>query len=201
MLSFYDWYADLSVALPPVFDDQTDVPKFGDWWDASYPTLWARHPDIGSISAAPVGFQVHEMLAWVTRERGNSAHRAAEAVYGGSENALRHALIVLTAGSALSEHENSGGATPARARRAGSAAILGSGDAPGSRTAGGDPRRPALTDRRHRAAHRRQEAATKGRGRIRFPPSTTGLWTPQRGRRSLLGWPTEHRPWTGRPTA
>ena len=36
MLSFYDWYADLPVASPQVFGDQTDVPESGDWWDAGY---------------------------------------------------------------------------------------------------------------------------------------------------------------------
>ncbi|MGW3446574.1 nitrate reductase subunit alpha [Streptomyces sp. NPDC001076] len=36
MLSFYDWYADLPVASPQVFGDQTDVPESGDWWDAAY---------------------------------------------------------------------------------------------------------------------------------------------------------------------
>src|SRR6185503_6963995 len=36
MLSFYDWYADLPVASPQVFGDQTDVPESADWWDASY---------------------------------------------------------------------------------------------------------------------------------------------------------------------
>ena len=30
MLSFYDWYADLPVASPQVFGDQTDVPESGD---------------------------------------------------------------------------------------------------------------------------------------------------------------------------
>ena len=40
MLSFYDWYADLPVASPQVFGDQTDVPESGDWWDASYLVLW-----------------------------------------------------------------------------------------------------------------------------------------------------------------
>ena len=39
MLSFYDWYADLPVASPQVFGDQTDVPESGDWWDASYLVL------------------------------------------------------------------------------------------------------------------------------------------------------------------
>src|SRR5690606_13581347 len=36
MTSFYDWYADLPVASPQVFGDQTDVPESGDWWDAAY---------------------------------------------------------------------------------------------------------------------------------------------------------------------
>ena len=35
MLSFHDWHADLPVASPQVFDDPTDVPESGDWWDAS----------------------------------------------------------------------------------------------------------------------------------------------------------------------
>lgn len=38
MTSFYDWYADLPVASPQVFGDQTDVPESGDWWDAAYLT-------------------------------------------------------------------------------------------------------------------------------------------------------------------
>ncbi|PWI12725.1 hypothetical protein DI272_43235, partial [Streptomyces sp. Act143] len=40
MLSFYDWYADLPVASPQVFGDQTDVPESGDWWDAAYLMMW-----------------------------------------------------------------------------------------------------------------------------------------------------------------
>src|SRR5262249_43777289 len=36
MLSFYDWYADLPVASPQMFGDQTDVPESGDWFDAGY---------------------------------------------------------------------------------------------------------------------------------------------------------------------
>ncbi len=31
MTSFYDWYADLPVASPQVFGDQTDAPESGDW--------------------------------------------------------------------------------------------------------------------------------------------------------------------------
>ena len=38
MLSFYDWYADLPVASPQVFGDQTDVPESGD----TTTTFWPR---------------------------------------------------------------------------------------------------------------------------------------------------------------
>jgi nitrate reductase alpha subunit len=43
MLSFYDWYADLPVASPQVFGDQTDVPEAGDWWDAGYLVMWGSN--------------------------------------------------------------------------------------------------------------------------------------------------------------
>ncbi|MGI5121084.1 nitrate reductase subunit alpha [Marinactinospora thermotolerans] len=43
MLSFYDWYADLPVASPQVFGDQTDVPESGDWWDAAYLVVWGSN--------------------------------------------------------------------------------------------------------------------------------------------------------------
>jgi nitrate reductase alpha subunit len=43
LLSFYDWYADLPVASPLVFGDQTDVPESGDWWDAAYLILWGSN--------------------------------------------------------------------------------------------------------------------------------------------------------------
>ncbi|MFC9283173.1 nitrate reductase subunit alpha [Streptomyces collinus] len=43
MLTFYDWYADLPVASPQVFGDQTDVPESGDWWDAAYLMLWGSN--------------------------------------------------------------------------------------------------------------------------------------------------------------
>lgn len=43
MLSFYDWYADLPVASPQVFGDQTDVPESADWWDASYLLVWGSN--------------------------------------------------------------------------------------------------------------------------------------------------------------
>jgi nitrate reductase / nitrite oxidoreductase, alpha subunit len=43
MLSFYDWYADLPVASPQVFGDQTDVPESADWWDAGYLMMWGSN--------------------------------------------------------------------------------------------------------------------------------------------------------------
>ncbi len=43
MTSFYDWYADLPVASPQVFGDQTDVPESGDWWDAAYLMIWGSN--------------------------------------------------------------------------------------------------------------------------------------------------------------
>ncbi|MDR0481724.1 MAG: nitrate reductase subunit alpha [Cellulomonadaceae bacterium] len=42
-LSFYDWYADLPVASPQVFGDQTDVPESADWWNSSYLVLWGSN--------------------------------------------------------------------------------------------------------------------------------------------------------------
>ncbi|MBX3068014.1 MAG: nitrate reductase subunit alpha [Cryobacterium sp.] len=43
MLSFYDWYADLPVASPQVFGDQTDVPESADWWNSSYLMMWGSN--------------------------------------------------------------------------------------------------------------------------------------------------------------
>jgi len=43
MTSFYDWYADLPVASPQVFGDQTDVPESGDWWDSTYLLMWGSN--------------------------------------------------------------------------------------------------------------------------------------------------------------
>src|SRR5690606_28100437 len=36
ILSFYDWYADLPMASPQIFGDQTDVPESADWFNAGY---------------------------------------------------------------------------------------------------------------------------------------------------------------------
>ncbi len=43
ILSFYDWYADMPIASPQVFGDQTDVPESGDWWNSSYLVVWGTN--------------------------------------------------------------------------------------------------------------------------------------------------------------
>src|SRR5690606_10245319 len=43
MLSFYDWYADLPVASPQVFGDQTAVPESADWRNATYCLMWGSN--------------------------------------------------------------------------------------------------------------------------------------------------------------
>ncbi|RSM85143.1 nitrate reductase subunit alpha [Kibdelosporangium aridum] len=43
LLSFYDWYADLPVASPQVWGDQTDVPEAADWWNSSYLIMWGSN--------------------------------------------------------------------------------------------------------------------------------------------------------------
>ncbi len=43
LLSFYDWYADLPVASPQIWGDQTDVPESGDWWNSTYLMMWGSN--------------------------------------------------------------------------------------------------------------------------------------------------------------
>ncbi|WP_239080404.1 nitrate reductase subunit alpha [Paractinoplanes brasiliensis] len=58
LLSFYDWYADLPIASPQVWGDQTDVPEAGDWWNATYLMMWGsnipvtRTPDAHLLAEA-----------------------------------------------------------------------------------------------------------------------------------------------------
>ncbi|UQU68638.1 nitrate reductase subunit alpha [Couchioplanes caeruleus] len=58
LLSFYDWYADLPVASPQIWGDQTDVPEAGDWWNATYLMMWGsnipvtRTPDAHFLAEA-----------------------------------------------------------------------------------------------------------------------------------------------------
>lgn len=76
MLSFYDWYADLPVASPQVFGDQTDVPESGDWWDAAYLIMWGsnipvtRTPDGALDDRSPLpGPEGHRGLSGLRRQR------------------------------------------------------------------------------------------------------------------------------------
>jgi len=58
LLSFYDWYADLPIASPQIWGDQTDVPEAGDWWNATYLMMWGsnipvtRTPDAHFLAEA-----------------------------------------------------------------------------------------------------------------------------------------------------
>lgn len=42
-LSFYDWYADLPLASPQVWGDQTDVRESSDWYNAGYIITWGSN--------------------------------------------------------------------------------------------------------------------------------------------------------------
>jgi nitrate reductase alpha subunit len=55
MLSFYDWYADLPVASPQMFGDQTDVPESADWWDAGYLMMWGSNVPV-TRTPTPTGW-------------------------------------------------------------------------------------------------------------------------------------------------
>ncbi|WP_033669796.1 nitrate reductase subunit alpha [Salinispora pacifica] len=58
LLSFYDWYADLPIASPQIWGDQTDVPEAGDWWNSTYLMMWGsnipvtRTPDAHFLAEA-----------------------------------------------------------------------------------------------------------------------------------------------------
>lgn len=43
LLSFYDWYADLPIASPQIWGDQTDVPESSDWYNSSYLLIWGSN--------------------------------------------------------------------------------------------------------------------------------------------------------------
>lgn len=60
MLSFYDWYADLPVASPQMFGDQTDVPESGDWWDAFADEWMPAQPDTDGALAMAMGHVILE---------------------------------------------------------------------------------------------------------------------------------------------
>ena len=43
VMSFYDWYADLPIASPQVWGEQTDVPESADWYNATYIIDWGTN--------------------------------------------------------------------------------------------------------------------------------------------------------------
>ncbi len=43
VLSFYDWFADLPIASPQIWGEQTDVPESGDWYNAAYMIIWGTN--------------------------------------------------------------------------------------------------------------------------------------------------------------
>ncbi|MGE5672845.1 MAG: nitrate reductase subunit alpha [Mycobacterium leprae] len=43
ILSFYDWYADLPIASPQIWGDQTDVPESADWYNTDYLIIWGSN--------------------------------------------------------------------------------------------------------------------------------------------------------------
>ncbi|NRQ35752.1 nitrate reductase subunit alpha [Nonomuraea sp. NN258] len=97
MLSFYDWYADLPVASPQVFGDQTDVPESADWWDAAYLMLWGsnvpvtRTPDAHWMAEARYRGQ---KVVVISPDYNDAAKFADEflAVNPGSDGALAMAM-------------------------------------------------------------------------------------------------------------
>ena len=97
MLSFYDWYADLPVASPQVFGDQTDVPESGDWWDAGYLIMWGsnlpvtRTPDAHWMAEARYrGPESHRRCAGLRRQR--QVRRRMAAGRPGTDGALAMAM-------------------------------------------------------------------------------------------------------------
>jgi quercetin dioxygenase-like cupin family protein len=94
-----------------------------DVWRSATPERGPRGPSQGravSLTVARLGDHSGRMerlsLEALARELMKSANaapagRSARTVYGGHEHVLRQTLMVLTAGSAMSEHENPGEAT------------------------------------------------------------------------------------------
>jgi nitrate reductase alpha subunit len=103
MLSFYDWYADLPVASPQVFGDQTDVPESADWWNSSYLIMWGsnvpvtRTPDAHFMVEAR--YRGQKVIA-VSPDYADNTKFADEwlAVHPGTDGALALAMghVVLT---------------------------------------------------------------------------------------------------------
>ncbi|PFG39315.1 respiratory nitrate reductase alpha subunit apoprotein [Georgenia soli] len=97
MLSFYDWYADLPVASPQVFGDQTDVPESADWFNAGYLIMWGsnipvtRTPDAHFMAEARYHGQ---KVVTVSPDYADNTKFADEwlAVHPGTDGALAMAM-------------------------------------------------------------------------------------------------------------
>ncbi|MEE6281455.1 nitrate reductase subunit alpha [Georgenia sp. MJ170] len=103
VLSFYDWYADLPMASPQVFGDQTDVPESADWFNAGYLIMWGsnipvtRTPDAHFMVEARYKGQ---KVVGISPDYADSTKFADEwlAVHPGTDGALAMAMghVILT---------------------------------------------------------------------------------------------------------
>jgi nitrate reductase alpha subunit len=100
LLSFYDWYADLPVASPQVFGDQTDVPESGDWWDAAYLVLWGsnvpvtRTPDADASQPCTPAWQ-----ETITGVPAAAAERIGREFAQNAEDSGGRSMIIMGAGT------------------------------------------------------------------------------------------------------
>ena len=205
MLCFYDWYADLPVASPQVFGDQTDVPESGDWWNAGYLIMWGsnlpvtRTPDAHWMTEARYrGQKVDRGRARLRRQR-EVRRRVAAAAAGhrrraGDGDGPRHAQGVLRRPADAVLHrlrqEVHRPAVPGPPRRGGDGTVhrrASSSPPPTSPDARRTPRTPTFKTVLHRRAHRRA-------GRARTARSATGSATQGVGQ-------VEPRPRRRRPAA
>jgi nitrate reductase alpha subunit len=103
MLSFYDWYADLPVASPQVFGDQTDVPESADWWNSSYLIMWGSNVPVTRTPDAHFMVEARyrgQKVITVSPDYADNSKFADEwlAVHPGTDGALALAMghVVLT---------------------------------------------------------------------------------------------------------
>ena len=103
MLSFYDWYADLPVASPQVFGDQTDVPESADWWNSSYLIMWGSNVPVTRTPDAHFMVEARyrgQKVITVSPDYADNSKFADEwlAVHPGTDGALALAMghVILT---------------------------------------------------------------------------------------------------------
>ena len=198
MTSFYDWYADLPVASPQVFGDQTDVPESGDWWDAAYLMMWGsnvpvtRTPDAHWMAEVRYrGTKVRQRQPRLRRQ--HEVRRRVDAVCGrdrrraGDGDGSRHPLGMLRAqpGSVL------------RRLRAAVHRSAVPGQAGGTRRRAGARKEPHGRRSRSGRGERRVQTGAAGRG-DRHRRGAAGLaGIPLRRRRCGQVEPGSRRPGTG----